>query len=534
MPELHVTVHDESCRISFAPGLTVREILDLTDIRLRSSCGGVGGCGLCSIHVISGEANDFTSAELNKLTPDQRKRGIRLACQVTPVNDLHIILAHPAPHSNWQSLSSDDHCPAFDRLQPVKALSPTETSLGVAIDLGTTQIRVSVWNRNSAVRLAGRSGLNPQACFGADVLTRMVKASESRDSALQMSSLAINSIGEALADISVREGINLHDIGKLVIVGNTPMLSLLTGKNYDRLIVPDYWTKEIDCVPADVHSLAKAWGCAEQTAIDIIRPMAGFVGSDLLAGIIATQLTTGPAGSLLIDFGTNSEIALWDGEKVWITSAAGGPAFEGCGISYGLPAEPGAIYRVKQQKDEGYAVEVIGGRSAKGICGSGLVDMIACMIKSGHLRKNGRFNLEIQEEGYPIVKGGDGVFLKKGDVDLFQRAKAGIAAAIQCLMKRSTMNNEDVQRIYVCGAFGSYLNIKNGQKIGLLPTIPENLVKLCGNTALSGCELLLFSPDPFSALHALKQKAQLLNMANNVEFEMKFIENLFLQPMQDV
>jgi len=534
MPELFVTLNDALHRISFKPGLSVREILDPTGARVRSSCGGVGGCGRCSIRVLNGELNDLTPAELNKLTLKDREQGIRLACQARPTGDLKIVVDNPAPYSSWKSLSPDDYSPAFDRICPVTSLSQSEPSLGVAIDLGTTQIRVSLWNRKTGIRLAGRSGLNPQAVFGADVLTRMVKASESMDSALEMSSLAINSIGEALADISVREAIRLRDIGKLVLVGNTPMLSLLTGKNYDRLILPDYWTREVDCVPEDVSALALSWGCGKQTRLEITRPMAGFVGSDLLAGIIATQLTEGPARSILIDFGTNSEIVLWDGEKLWITSAAGGPAFEGCGLSYGLPAEPGAIYRVEPQEGAPpYLVEVIGGRSARGLCGSGLVDSIACMVKAGHLKKNGRFNLDMDEKGYPVVMEGDGVFLKKGDIDLFQRAKAGIAAGVKCLMKRAVMKIEDLQRICVCGAFGSYLNIENAQAVGLLPTIPVSRVELCGNTALTGCELLLFSPDPGAALDVMKQKGRLINMSNDMGYETEFIQNLFLHPLQD-
>ncbi len=531
MPILIITTNTKVSEIHFNPGATVREILDSRNIRVRSSCGGTGSCGLCSIQLLNGASKDHTAAELNKLTLKEREQGARLACQFRPTNDLTIVIDNPAVSSSWRNLSAYEYSPAFDRIQSISSTGCTQNFYGVAIDLGTTQIRVSLWDLHTGKILAGRSGLNPQAVFGADVLSRMVRAAESWEHSQEMSRLAIGSIAEALQDIASREDVDMQDVTKMVMVGNTPMISLLTGKNHKLLIKPDYWTREVDCVPEDLVSLALSWGFREETHIEIVRPMAGFVGSDLLAGIIATRLLEGPAGSLLIDFGTNSEIALWDGEKLWITSAAGGPAFEGSGISYGMPAEPGAVYRTAPGEEGAYLVEVIGGGAPRGICGSGLVDIIACLLSSGQLKKNGRFALNSGEQGHPVLPGEEGVYLKIGDVDLFQRAKGGIAAGTKCLMKRAGLKIKELQRICVCGAFGTFLNIENAQAIGLLPAIPVRQVELCGNTALTGCELLLFSSAQ-KAVSSLKQKAELVNMAGDMDFEQQFIENLILQPMQ--
>lgn len=531
MPILIITTNSKVYKIHFNPGPTVREIIDSSNIRVRSSCGGTGSCGLCSIQMLNGASKDHTAAELNKLTVKEREQGARLACQCRPTRDLIIVIDNPAVSSSWRSLSAYEHSPTFDRLQPIPSSDCKGNFYGVAVDLGTTQIRVSLWDLHTGKVLAGRSGLNPQSVFGADVLSRMVRAAESREHSQEMGRLATGAIAEALQDIGSKEAIDTKDVAKMVLVGNTPMISLLTGKNHKLLIKPDYWTKEVDCAPEDLVSLALSLGFREETHIEIVRPMAGFVGSDLLAGIIATQLVQGPAGSLLIDFGTNSEIALWDGEKLWITSAAGGPAFEGSGISYGMPAEPGAVYRIAPRQEGSYPVEVIGGGAARGICGSGLVDIIACLLSSGQLKKNGRFTLDIGEQGFPVLPGEEGVYLKKGDVDLFQRAKGGIAAGTKCLMKRAALKIKELQRVCVCGAFGTFLNIENAQAIGLLPAIPARQLELCGNTALTGCERLLFSSAQ-KVVQSLKQKAELVNMAGDMDFEQQFIENLFLQPMQ--
>jgi len=296
MPKFNITINDELRRVSISPDLTVRQILDSTDTRVRSSCGGTGSCGLCSIRVIDGYANDFTIAECNKLTAKERKQGARLACQVKPMGDLKIAVDNPVLRSNWKSLSSHDYLSAFDRIQPVPSSDCTGNFYGAAVDLGTTQIRVSFWDLNSGKVLAGRSGLNPQAVFGADVLTRMVRAAESIEYSQEMGRLVIGAIGQALQDIASREAIDLKDVAKMVLVGNTPMISLLTGKNHKMLIKPDYWTREVDCIPEDLTSLALSWGFREETHIEIASPMAGFVGSDRLAGIFATRYLEGPAG----------------------------------------------------------------------------------------------------------------------------------------------------------------------------------------------------------------------------------------------
>ncbi len=157
------------------------------------------------------------------------------------------------------------------------------------------------------------------------------------------------------------------------------MLALLSGRNAGLLLQPSHWMSAIDGLPDDTGAWAVAWGIHPQARIEVMPPLAGFVGSDLLAGVMTTHLTENGAGNLLIDFGINSEIALWDGQTLWVTSAAGGPAFEGSGIRCGLPAEPGAIHRVRL-RNGALDFAVIAGGEPRGICGSGLVDLIAGRI----------------------------------------------------------------------------------------------------------------------------------------------------------
>jgi uncharacterized 2Fe-2S/4Fe-4S cluster protein (DUF4445 family) len=281
----------------------------------------------------------------------------------------------------------------------------------------------------------------------------------------------------------------------------------------------------------DSRGWSRSWGLLAGASVEIAPSLSGFVGSDLLAGVLATQLTAGPGVALLIDFGTNSEIALWDATNLWVTSAAGGPAFEGWGMHCGLPAEPGAIYRVELQEPSELSFKVVGGGEARGFCGSGLVDLMALLLKSGALRSNGKFAREIGAEGFCPLKGRRDLVLKKGDVDAFQRAKAAIGAGTECLLKGAGLRLEDLTRICVGGAFGRSLQVSNAQDLGLLPGISARKVELCGQTALVGCELLLFAADSTGVLKSLKSRARLINLSQVPEFEDLFIENLYLRPL---
>ncbi|MBA4384632.1 MAG: ferredoxin [Anaerolinea sp.] len=532
MPVLSFTHEDKEYRISFALGLSLLEILNSTDTTIFSACGGLGTCGLCFVRIENGTINPATSNEKKHISDEQLQNGLRLACQVRPKGDIGITIQNPRGQPLWTNLPDNEVVLQNSPLHIVPTLTPNKDTYGAAVDLGTTHIRISLWDMGKYQRLSGRFGFNPQFRFGADVLTRLMAASESDENTRMISNLAIDAVGDAMRDIVMRESLKIHRIRQIEIVGNTAMLALFTGINYHLLLQPEYWTRMIDCQPKDTRSYALSWGLEENVAIKINQPLAGFVGSDLLVGVLATQLDQGPSGSLLIDFGTNSEIALWDGTTLWVTATAGGPAFEGCGITCGMPAESGAIYSAELHNDTSeFLYNVIGENEAKGVCGSGLVDVIACLVKYGIIKRHGIFSQNIGSDGYQILTENATIKLNQSDVDAFQRAKAAIGAGIKCLMMKAGLSLKDLQRICVCGAFGQYINIQNAQNIGLLPTISSENIELCGNTALAGCELLLLSQDSKISLATVKNKSRVINMSQIPEFENLYIENLYLRPI---
>lgn len=427
------------------------------------------------------------------------------------------------PTSQFRALRDDEYCTVS---VPVRRQA-AGARYGVAVDIGTTHLRLSLWNLQTQTRLDGRCGLNPQMAQGADVLTRLTKAARSPQAAEKMSALAQDAIGQALVEMATASGIPLSEVDEICLVGNTAMMSLLCASDSALLLQPEYWTQRLDCRPMDAGRLRQAWGLSETAAIHFTPPLGGFVGSDLLAGVIATRLTERASSALLIDFGTNSEIALWDGRVLSVTSAAGGPAFEGSGIVCGMPGENGAICRVRERSDQGCAVEVLGAGEPLGICGSGLVDGIAWLRRSGRLDKIGRFTID--EASVPLDRN---IALHKRDIDVFQRAKAAIGAGVLWLCQRAGLGLTDIARVYACGAFGRLLDVANAQSIGLLPPVPIDAVELQGNAALAGCEMLLLSATATSTLQHLLATAQLHNMAEEADYETLFVESLYLQPMQ--
>lgn len=532
MPILTVITENKTQLIPFESGTSVRQILEKEGIWIRSGCRGNGACGLCRVKVEEGTINSPGSIEIIVLTAQDLKHNIRLACQLLPENDLRIRSLNEVSKNQWLDLSPDYLICTPSSLDDISKDDPVPKVYGLAIDLGTTNVCLSVWDLNQGKRLVARTGLNPQFQYGSDVVTRLIAAAESVDIARNIARLPLNALREALLDLCLRYHLSTEDIVDIDIVGNTAMMVLLTETDPGPLLQPVNWTNRIDCQPVNYRAWVNLLEVRPEANIEIISSLAGFVGSDLLAGVIATGMMEHP-GNLLIDFGTNSEMALWDGTTLWVTSAAGGPAFEGCGIKCGMPAEPGAIYHVTERPGfKEPLFQVIGGGEPRGFCGSGLVDFIAFLRRSGNLTPTGKFTNGCSAEGPEVPNFKPDLRLSKSDVDMFQRAKGAIGVGVMTLLSRAGMDMQELNRVYISGAFGLHLNIDNAQYIGLLPEISAQRFKLCGNTALAGAEQLLLLPEKQIELDYIRQTASIINLSNIPDFETAFLKNLYLQPQR--
>jgi uncharacterized 2Fe-2S/4Fe-4S cluster protein (DUF4445 family) len=531
-------------RVAVAPGQSVRQALDASPLRVRAACGGTGSCGACAVRLVSGAVNPPTVADCVRFSPGERASGQRLACQMELKGDAEIWIQAPAPPSPWQSIPAED-------LSVVEgAQQSRQRPLGVAIDLGTTRLRVALWDCRYGRRLAARHGANPQGAYGADVLNRLEAARSNPERRRELARLARGAVLDAVRDMLARDlgdgASEIQAIGPVLVVGNTAMLALLSGHGAAELLAPENWQRPVDCRPEDLSAWMAEWGLPNAELL-LAPPLGGFVGSDLAADLLATQLVRTPGAALLLDLGTNTEIALWDGRALRVSSVPGGPAFEGGGRS-GMPAEPGAVFRVVRENG-GFDCRVIGGGEPRGICGSGLVDAIALLLGAGRLEPSGRFAASgrrpagrpLRVTSSPGFSGSEGegfqlrppdprTSISGSDVDAFQRARAATAAGAEVLLAGAGLRWSNLARLCVCGAFGRTLDVRHAQALGLLPPMPPDQIELHGGAALAGCERALLSADPLGLLASAAPEPLAVNLALVEAYGDLFIRHLRLGP----
>lgn len=536
MPIITLHIGQQTRKIHCKPKVSLRHTLEEIGYFLQAACNGNGSCGLCEIRIL-GVASEPTPAEAFHLSEAQRAHGVRLACRVFPEEDLEVEVLNPLEEPGIRRTHDEDY--DFDLEQhAIDSKSGISEIMGItqgyAVDIGTTNIQVSLWDMKTLTRISGNISRNPQISFGSDVLSRIMAATQSKEQAGMIGDVAHQRISKAIHELTAREGMTTPQPQRVVVAGNTAMLALLSGRNYESLLNTSSWLRFIDCLPEDPSDWIHHWSLHPDSQIVILPPLAGFVGSDLLAGVLATQMLNHTSPALLIDFGTNSEMALWNGQRLFVTSAAGGPAFEGSGLSGGMSAAPGAIYRVLLDPSGTMQYFTLSQDLPRGICGTGYVDLIAILLKRGLLDAKGRFSDRKADQGFSIPLADKAIIVSGKDIDRFQYAKAAIGACLEILMQKAGVRNHtDIEKIYVCGAFGKHLHIAHAQEIGLLPDIPSESICLRGNTCLAGCEMILTDPDRLKDVAYIRNISQLINMAYCEDYETAFMEHLFLRPMKD-
>jgi uncharacterized 2Fe-2S/4Fe-4S cluster protein (DUF4445 family) len=428
-------------------------------------CGGRGRCKGCKIKVLGGSL-PITSEDEHKLTSAELKEGWRLACRARAEGDLKIELAQ------WEAaILTDDSVFTFT----------PQPGLGIAVDLGTTTIVAQLVDLETGHVLAVRAALNAQARYGADIMSRVELAVGRRRQA-KLERLVREQIGRLTEDLLTVAACGASEVKSVVIVGNTVMHHLFCGIDLEPLSrVP------FEPVSAGLQQFSAAdlgWALPGDPVVSFLPCLGSFVGSDILAGLLATKLHESPHLTALIDLGTNGEIVVGHRERMLCASTAAGPAFEGARISMGMRAATGAISEVHVE-DGKLHCHVIGNVPPRGICGSGLVDAVAAGLDLGWIRPSGRLS---DGASLPLA---DPVLLNQWDVRELQLAKGAIAAGLRILLARWGATKEELTQICLAGAFGNYINQASARRIGLLDFPPEK-VRAAGNTALLGAKIALF------------------------------------------
>jgi uncharacterized 2Fe-2S/4Fe-4S cluster protein (DUF4445 family) len=468
----HVNVHllpsDKLLRVE--KGAALRDIL--FEHGVEFPCGGKGRCKGCRVRVIHG-ALPIHNEERQRLSPADLENGWRLACLGNAESDLTIEMAQ------WEAAILSDES-QFE-------FTPREGS-GVAIDLGTTTLAAQLLDLRSGNVLAVTTALNSQAQHGADIMSRIEFAVTSQGQG-KLQSLIRDQIEQIVRKLLAEAGADSPPLKEIVLVGNTAMHHLFCGVDVEPL---SHYPFEPAAPGLHVFGAADlGWSLRGSPSVRFLPCLGGFVGSDILAGILATGLHKSDRLTALMDLGTNGEIVVGTKDRMLCASTAAGPAFEGARISMGMRAATGAISEVSLSEGK-LVCHTLGNAEARGICGSGLVDAVAAARELEWIRPNGRL---AQGETLPLA---GAVALTQWDIRELQMAKGAIAAGLRILLREWGATLEDLDILHLAGAFGNYINLASGRGIGLL-NAPLEKIRPSGNTALLGAKMALFdSAEPDS------------------------------------
>jgi uncharacterized 2Fe-2S/4Fe-4S cluster protein (DUF4445 family) len=424
-------------------------------------CGGTGLCGGCGIRVRAGSL-PITEQDRLAFSDAELAGGWRLACQARA--EMPLVLEC----GQWH----------MEVLTDNSGLSGAgKSGLGIAIDLGTTTIAAQMIEMATGSVLAVETDLNPQASFGADVMSRIRAALLGAD----LTTVVRLALGQMIAKLA---GGREREIAEVVLAGNTVMHHLFAGLDVKPLSHAPFHSLHLGEQCFSAQDLD--WPLPPSCRIRFVRCLGGFVGSDILAGIHAVGMPTADRLMALIDLGTNGEIVIGNRRGIVCASTAAGPAFEAGSIRMGMRAATGAVARVAIENGQMRAT-VIGDAEARGICGSGLVDAVAAGLASGAILSSGR--IADGTKAFPVQAP---VVLYQSDIRELQLAKAAIASGFRLLMKHLGAGAGDIESVHLAGAFGNYVQIDSAIRVGMLET-PKERIHAAGNTALRGAKILLLS-----------------------------------------
>jgi uncharacterized 2Fe-2S/4Fe-4S cluster protein (DUF4445 family) len=408
-------------------------------------------------------------------------------------------------------------------------MPPGKRPLGLAVDLGTTNVAAYLIDLATGAHLASRGLENPQVIFGSDLISRMNHAIRERDGQRALQTAAVNAITTLATELCATESASPADIVDVTLCGNTAMQHLLLGLPVAQLgrapFVPAV------SMPLDIKARDLGISVLPGAYLHILSNIGGFVGGDHVATLLATEKLWADRTCLVVDIGTNTELSLIHHGTILTASTPSGPALEGGNISSGMRAAQGAIERVRVCSDD-FAIEVIGGGSPLGICGSGVVDALAALVKLGIVDRRGRICL-----GHPAISAiGDRrecllapqVTLTQDDVRALQLAKAAIRGGIDLLIRESGLTETDLERVVIAGAFGVYLDVQSCLEIGMFPDLPREQFIQVGNAAGAGVRMTLISREARDRARELSTLCRHFELGTQPGFKKTFMQRIGL------
>jgi len=596
-------------RVRVPPGVTVFDSASWNGIAIDSTCGGHGTCHKCRVRVEGGDV-PVTRHDVRTFTPDQLQAGWRLACLVQATRDLAVavpplttrpkaatvgvgrqVILRPALQKRYVELAEPtlqdqrtDLVRLLDAIDDLELtadlhvlrrlasvlrqsdfkvtavvidealidVEPGDTTgdrYAIAFDLGTTTVVATLLDVGTGTPLAVASMLNKQQPFGGDVITRISATMMDPQTLPLLQEAAGATLAELADEVCKEAGIDPATVYEVAIAGNATMTALALGIDPEPLGVAPF----VMSAAQPTAVLAADLGLAvHPRARAVVFPALGaYVGGDIVAGMLATGMDRDKRTRLFIDVGTNCEIVLSDGDTILSTAAPAGPAFEGGAIRCGMRAADGAIEVVKLDPvaEPAVVLGVIGDVPARGLCGSGLVDAVAELVKVGLLDASGRFVPEttaaeiaplladrltmigqervfVLDRPEPDADPSECVYLSQRDVRELQFAKAAISTGWTLLLEQLGLEHRDVQQVLLAGSFGSYLSPASAVRIGLVPKLPVLRIVSAGNVAGEGAKMALLSLRERAGATALLEEVTYVELSDRPDFNDKFVEQL--------
>ncbi len=488
--------------VRFSDGETLLAVLRKAGFSVPAACGGRGKCGKCRV----------------------RLNGVqRLACRLIPADGDVVELPEAAGGA------------ILTATVRITAPASAQSGIAAAVDLGTTTVAVRIYDLKTASELKTLSAWNAQAAYGGDVISRIRHTMDEAGGLHELSALVRRQTEKLILEALTACGRNVSELQSVFVAGNTVMQHIFAGLPVRSIAVAPFKPETLFFDPSGDTLLG--------AELNYAPCVAGYVGGDITAGLLASGLCGTDGSSLLLDIGTNGEMALVGAERISCCAVASGPAFEGAGISCGMPALDGAVSHVRY--DRGFLCDVVGACEPVGICGSGLIDLIAVLLRLGCIDAGGRLlPPELAPEGLrrhirPDGRGNgvfyltDKVYLTAGDVRSLQLAKAAVAGGIEVLLSRHGMGASGLDRVCLAGGFGNYIDPESAMTIGMLPdTVAERLRSL-GNTSLAGASMAAVDPDKRRELCRIAEKCEYIELSGLREFTEAFTDNMIFDTTED-
>lgn len=512
-------------------GTTVLEAARRAGIALAAPCGGAGTCGACRVRLVSGRLAPPTPEEMGLLGLREREAGFRLACRAALLEESVLFLPP-------ESLSA----PQRARVEILPALGgglPPRPGrgLGAALDMGTTGLAAYLADLSTGRSLAAGGAPNPQAALGEDVISRIRIAANDPAAAGELRELLRRALSALLRDLLERTGRDARELEVIVAVGNPAMTHLFLGLPTGSLGTAPYEpaSKEPFRGPAAACGLP----AGPDTILRIPPAVAGFVGADHLAMLLASGIHRSRAPAVGMDIGTNTEVAVVKEGVLWCCSTASGPAFEGARIRCGMRAAPGALERI-QFRERVLSFSTVEDLPPLGICGSGVLDALAGLLREGYLETSGRFS---PKEDLRLGRGPAGpafqlvppamtghgrpLFLARRDIQEIQMAKGAVRAGLDVLLEEAGLEEEEIGTFHLAGAFGTYLDVSSAVAAGMTPPLPLDRFRQIGNAAGAGA-LAMLDEEVWEEALDLARRIRYVELAGTERFTRAFTERILL------